>query len=119
MKTHDISNGAMNYDNALHSFKISKLVMSVKDNWLHAEIHSPLLTATNYKLKVRKNKLRLQIKVAATRGNAIPIPLSCDLFLPKQGYNTIVNESFKNGHIQLKLAAKSKEEKPLYNQNIA
>lgn len=119
METHVISNGAMNYDNALQSFKISKLVMSVKDDFIHAEIHSPLLTATNYKLKVLKNKLRLQIKVAPTHGNAIPIPLSCDLFLPKQGYNTIVGESFKDGHIQLKIAKNSKAKQSLYNQNIA
>lgn len=121
MNTQAISNRAMNYENAQRRFKISKLEMKVEDDYLNVKISSRFLSGTNHSVKVLKNKLRLKITNLPEAGNPIPLPLECDIFLPKQGYKSIKEEKAKKGFIKLRLAKTASEslDSFLSNQHIA
>ena len=121
MNTQAISNRAMNYENAQERFKISKLEMKVEDDHLNIQIYSPLLSANNHTIVVLKNKLRLKITNLPEAGKPITMPLECDLFLPKHGYNSIIEEKAIKGLITIKLAKKKfrNSVKFLSKQNIA
>lgn len=121
MNTEVISNGAMNYENAHQRFKISKLEMKVEDDHLYVEISSPLLSGTNHSIRVLEDRLRLRITHLKDVRKTILLPLECDLFLPKQGYTTIIKEKVKRGLITLKLtkAASELSDKSFSHQYIA
>lgn len=116
MNTKAISNGAMNYENAPRRLKISELEMKVEDDYLYVKISSPFLSGNNHAVSVQKNRLSLKITDVPKAGNPIPMPLQCDLFLPKDGYKSIKKEEAAKGSITMQLSKKSSKKMRLNTQ---
>lgn len=104
MQTQAISKRALHYKNARKTFKISKLQMVVKKDHLDVQIHSSLLKDSLYVVKINANHIRLKIFPNGISGTTAPIPLECDLYLPKTAFSKIEKQYLVNGVLHLKIS---------------
>ncbi len=112
MQTQAIDNRAMNYNNAHQRFRVEKFEMNVQKDHIQVIIASPLLQANNYNVEVRENILRLKLIDHSDNSKSFSLPLTCELYLPKVGYNAIGKQTFNKGILALKLFTSSLKEEP-------
>ncbi|WP_289062221.1 Hsp20/alpha crystallin family protein [uncultured Zobellia sp.] len=103
MQTQAIDNRAVNHESAQQRFRVEKFDMNVQDEYIQVRIASPVLKPNNYSVEIKNDKLRLKLIGNDDGSKPLALPLVCDFYLPKSGYNAIGKQIFKSGVLTLTL----------------